>query len=189
MRGQMKAISYYSDFVVFPIVLPVLLLLAHRYGGEIRLADATTAMFFGIFVWTFLEYAIHRFVLHSGLIFSKDHDAHHATPKALIGAPTWLTLSILVFGIYLPAVLMLHAGLGLIFSFGVTLGYLVYSFAHYSLHQLNVGDEGLLYRWRRLHALHHFAASEGNFGVTSSFWDHVFGTVVRRKRGRVLRNG
>ena len=100
--------------------------------------------------------------------FSADHEAHHAAPKAEIGTPTWLTLLILLFGIYLPAVLVLHIGLGLMFGFGVTFGYLVYSFAHYSLHQWNVRNDGLFYTWKRLHALHHFVGRDGNFGVTSS---------------------
>jgi sterol desaturase/sphingolipid hydroxylase (fatty acid hydroxylase superfamily) len=178
----MRNYGYYMDFVVFPIVLPALLIAAHRYGGQIHPLAATTAVFSGVFFWTFLEYAIHRFVLHAGLVFSADHEAHHAAPKAEIGTPTWLTLLILVFGIYLPAVLLLHLGLGLLFGFGVTFGYLVYSFAHYSLHQWNFRNDGLFNTWKRIHALHHFGAKDGNFGVTSSLWDHVFGTVVVKKR-------
>ncbi len=185
----MRAIGYYADFVVFPIVLVALAALAHRFGGKVDRFDATTAIICGILVWTFLEYAIHRFVLHSGLYFSKDHDAHHAAPKALIGTPTWLTLLIMVFGIYSPAIYLLHAGLGLMFGFGLTFGYLVYSFTHCSLHHWDVSDDGFFYRWKRLHALHHFVGSDGNFGVTSSLWDHVFGTVVRKKRAGILRNG
>ncbi len=184
----MRVIGYYADFVVFPIVLVGLMLLAHGFGGEIHPVAAFAVMFGGMFFWTFLEYAIHRFVLHNGMVFSKDHEEHHAAPKALIGTPTWLTLLIMVFGIYLPAISALGVGLGLIFGFGVTFGYLVYSFAHFSLHQWNFADEGIFYRWKRLHALHHFAGSDGNFGVTSSFWDHVFGTAMRRKRARVLSN-
>ena len=57
------------DFVVFPAVLPGLLVAAHRYGGQIHPLDANTAVFSGVFFWTFLEYAIHRFVLHAGLVF------------------------------------------------------------------------------------------------------------------------
>jgi sterol desaturase/sphingolipid hydroxylase (fatty acid hydroxylase superfamily) len=185
----MKAIGYFADFVVFPIVLVGLVLAAHAYGRPIRPLDAVTAICAGIFFWTFLEYGIHRFILHNGMFFSEDHDAHHAAPRALIGTPTWLTLLIMVLGIYSPAILALHIGLGLMFGWGVTLGYLVYSFAHYSLHHWNVRDDGVFYRWKRLHALHHFVGKDGNFGVTSSFWDHVFGTVVTRKRAGLMRNG
>lgn len=184
----MRVIGYYADFVVFPIVLVGLVLAARRFGGEIHPLDAATAICGGIFFWSFLEYAIHRFILHNGLIFSKDHDAHHAAPKDLIGTPTWLTSLIMVFGIYLPAILVLHFGSGLMFGFGVTFGYLVYSFAHFTLHHWNVRDDGVFYRWKRLHALHHFAGAERNFGVTSSFWDHVFGTAASKKRSGLMRN-
>jgi sterol desaturase/sphingolipid hydroxylase (fatty acid hydroxylase superfamily) len=188
MRGQMRALGYYADFVVFPLVLLGLAMLAHWFGAEIHPWGAAFALLCGIFFWTFLEYAIHRFILHSGLMFSGDHDAHHASPKAMIATPTWLTMLIMVFGIYIPAILLLGSGIGLVFGFGVTFGYLVYSFAHYSLHQWNVRDAGFFYRWKRLHALHHFVAPQGNFGVTSSFWDHVFGTVVSGKRAALMRN-
>lgn len=184
----MRAVGYYADFVVFPIVLIGLVVLAYRFGAEIHPWEAAFALLCGIFFWTFLEYAIHRFILHNGLMFSGDHEAHHASPKAMIATPTWLTFLIMVFGIYIPAILLLHPAIGLVFGFGVTFGYLVYSFAHYSLHQWNVRDNGFFYRWKRLHALHHFVGPHGNFGVTSSFWDHVFGTVVSSKRAALMRN-
>lgn len=183
----MKAVGYYADFVVFPIVLAGLIVLARRYGGAVHPLEAAAAIGCGIFLWTFLEYAIHRFILHNGLVFSKDHDAHHAAPKALIGTPTWLTLLIMVCGIYVPASLMPRPGLGLMFGFGVTLGYLVYSFAHCALHQWNLRNDGFFHRWKRLHALHHFAGPDGNFGVTSSFWDHVFGTAIPGRRPGLMR--
>jgi len=184
----MRAIGYYADFVVFPIVLMGLIVLARRFGGGIHPGEAAAAVGGGIVSWTFIEYAVHRFILHNGLFFSQDHASHHAEPKALIGTPTWLTLLIMIFGIYLPMIYLPHPGLGLMFGFGVTLGYLVYSFAHYSLHHWNFRDGGYFYRWKRLHALHHFAGSDGNFGVTTSLWDHLFGTALRRKSAGVLRN-
>jgi sterol desaturase/sphingolipid hydroxylase (fatty acid hydroxylase superfamily) len=30
------------------------------------------------------------------------------------------------------------------------------------------------------HACHHHLSHSGNFGVTTAFWDHVFGTVEAR---------
>jgi sterol desaturase/sphingolipid hydroxylase (fatty acid hydroxylase superfamily) len=183
----MREIGYYADFLVFPFVLLGLAFAAHRYGGPIDRLAETAAIAAGIFVWTFLEYAIHRFILHNGLMFSQDHDEHHAAPKALIGTPTWLTFLILVVAIYLPAVVVAGLSLGLEFGFGLTLGYLCYSFAHYVLHHWNARRGSIFYHWQRIHALHHFASDDGNFGVTSNFWDHVFGTVARPKRqGRSL---
>ena len=41
-----------------------------------------------------------------------------------------------------------------------------------------------LYRWKHDHALHHFRADEGNFGVTSLAWDYVFGTALTRTKKR-----
>jgi sterol desaturase/sphingolipid hydroxylase (fatty acid hydroxylase superfamily) len=182
----MKRIGYFTDFAVFPVVLAGLIVGARRYGSPFDPLAGTVAVLSGIFVWTFLEYAIHRFVLHNGLFFSADHAEHHAAPKALIGTPTWLTFLILVSGIYLPAILALGLGLGLTFGFGVTLGYLFYSFAHYILHHWNARRGGIFQRWKRIHALHHYAGKDGNFGVTSALWDYVFGTVTRPKDGSLI---
>ena len=187
MRGQMSRFGFYADFLVFPLVLVGVIVWERFYGGNIPLLAGTVAVFSGIFVWTFLEYAIHRFVLHNGLVFSEDHDKHHAAPKALIGTPTWLTTVILTVCIYMPAVFFLGSGLGLAFSWGVTFGYLVYSFAHYGLHHWDLKRGDFLYKWKRMHALHHFAENDGNFGVTSAFWDHVFGTVAQVKDRSLVR--
>jgi sterol desaturase/sphingolipid hydroxylase (fatty acid hydroxylase superfamily) len=184
----MKVFGYFADFLVFPFVLAALLLLAQRLGASLHPVDSLVAILSGMFLWTFLEYAIHRFVLHGGGIFSDAHDAHHAAPKAYIGTPTWLTLTLLTVGIYLPATYLLYPRRGLMLSFGVTLAYLIYSFAHYTLHHLRFGSDRLFQRWKRLHALHHFAAPNGNFGVTSSLWDHVFGTAVSTRRSQLVQN-
>jgi sterol desaturase/sphingolipid hydroxylase (fatty acid hydroxylase superfamily) len=181
MSLKMRNFFYYTDFIVFPVVLLGLITGAHRFGIDSHKLVGGGMVILGIIFWTFLEYGIHRFILHNGLIFSDAHNAHHANPKALIGTPTWLTVLIMVSGVYVPAVYFLHPAPGLAFSFGVTFGYLVYSFAHYSLHHWNVHNDDLFYSWKRIHALHHFGGNDANFGVTSSLWDHLLGTAAKKR--------
>jgi sterol desaturase/sphingolipid hydroxylase (fatty acid hydroxylase superfamily) len=35
------------------------------------------------------------------------------------------------------------------------------------------------------HMAHHYHSTPGNYGVVTSFWDHVFSTIVDRRRRTV----
>ena len=181
-----KNIGYFTDFLVFPAVLLALVFAPRSDSRQaFHLAEAL-AILAGIVTWSFLEYAIHRFILHNDLWFAQDHDQHHAAPKAFIATPTWLTLLILVFAVYLPSIYCLGLDLGSAFGFGVTSGYLFYSFVHFILHHWDARPGGLFYKWKRTHALHHYAGKDRNFGVTSSFWDYVFSTLASPKDDRAV---
>ena len=62
-----------------------------------------------------------------------------------------------------------------VFSGGI-FGYICYDLTHYFLHHKNLPSY-----WRQLkkyHLQHHFMDYENGFGVTSRFWDVVFGTEL-----------
>ena len=48
----------------------------------------------GAATWTFLEYVLHRFVLHGVAPFSDWHRQHHLRPLALICSPTVLSAAL-----------------------------------------------------------------------------------------------
>ena len=58
------------------------------------------------------------------------------------------------------------------------LGYVWYLVVHDAVHRRHLKHGSLLYRTKMHHALHHYAKVRGNYGVTSSFWDHTFGTNI-----------
>jgi hypothetical protein len=60
-------------------------------------------------------------------------------------------------------------------------GYLGYAFTHHATHHWRV-DNGWSIRRKRWHAQHHHAAQPGCYGVTSAFWDPVFGSAAPRAR-------
>ncbi len=60
---------------------------------------------------------------------------------------------------------------------GLMLGYVWYGGVHHVLHHWRVRPGSYLYRLKRRHALHHYARHSCNFGVTTQFWDRVFGTA------------
>lgn len=59
---------------------------------------------------------------------------------------------------------------------GGMFGYTCYDMTHYFLHHQNLP---LWYKsLKKYHLEHHFLDYENGFGVTSRFWDRVFGTEI-----------
>ncbi|MEQ1670729.1 MAG: sterol desaturase family protein, partial [Hyphomicrobium sp.] len=115
--------------------------------------------------------------------FKEQHDAHHAAPNAFIGAPPVLGIVMIFCLSYLPFVsVSVMAASGL--TIGMLTGYLAYMLLHHAAHHWNVAPESWLYRLRRHHALHHHSRIDGNYGITTSFWDIVFGTSLAPRRTR-----
>ncbi|RMF41690.1 MAG: hypothetical protein D6754_00460 [Alphaproteobacteria bacterium] len=157
-------------------VLPVLLGLVH-----------------GLLWWSFLEYLMHRYLLHWEPKAPRwqavrralpGHRSHHDDP----GDPDDVVSVKHSFGIPL-AVLGLAAslatGYSLAFSLatiaGAALGYAAYEYVHFACHQLPVTSRIGRYV-RRHHGIHHHRDETVNFGVTSPLWDYVFGTIYRPGR-------
>jgi len=137
--------------------------------------------FIGLFVWTFVEYVMHRFVFHYvpknkiGLrlhfIF---HGVHHDYPsdaKRLVLPPS---VSIpLATGFYFLFDAILPANYVFGFFPGFILGYLFYDISHYAIHHFNF--KGNI--WKKIkqhHMLHHYQNPEKGYGVSSPLWDKIF---------------
>lgn len=142
---------------------------------------------FGLCVWTFVEYCLHRFLFHlDGYL--PDH-------------PAALTLHFLLHGIhhYLPMdryrlvlpptlfVVLAYPFYRLIFKIfpfymacsgfaGGTLGYIMYDVTHYLLHHTKLPK--YLQDLKTYHLEHHYKNYEMGFGVTSRFWDVIFNTEI-----------
>jgi sterol desaturase/sphingolipid hydroxylase (fatty acid hydroxylase superfamily) len=142
-----------------------------------------TAVFFaGGFFWTFFEYLMHRFVFHyvaeserARRIVYIMHGNHHHFPRdrerlfmppvpSLIIASVLFSIQYLILGRYAFA-----------FFPGFIIGYLMYGTMHYAIHAW-APPRFLKALWRN-HHLHHYKDEGKGFGVSSTIWDHVFGTT------------
>jgi sterol desaturase/sphingolipid hydroxylase (fatty acid hydroxylase superfamily) len=177
---------YYADFGIYAaLVVAVCMAAMCHYSAQGRSLWLLAALV-GVLSWTLIEYLLHRFVLHRVPLVAAMHDAHHQVPLAFIGTPTWLSLGIIGVLIFLPAwasgPLVTASGL----TAGVMTGFLWYGIIHHAIHyrRPRLMARHLLAASRR-HAQHHYARRPGNFGVTTAFWDQVFGTrlhaVVNRE--------
>lgn len=184
-KVRLTQAGYYADFYVYPVAITGLLAGALVLSPPAAWPGMLLAALLGLTVWTFVEYQLHRWVLHHVPRVKDMHDAHHKDQMALIGTPTWMTFLIIAITVFVPTVLIAGPALGAAFTAGLTLGYLLYVTVHHGVHHWRVRPGSFVYGLKRRHALHHHFDDMGNFGVTSGFWDKVFGTDVKvRKEGR-----
>jgi sterol desaturase/sphingolipid hydroxylase (fatty acid hydroxylase superfamily) len=149
-------------------------------GGRLILDPLPLALLAvgGLLVWTLAEYLLHRYVYHQLPSFlSVGHGMHHASPRATIGVPWWLTTVLVVAVFYLVSRLLDPAAAG-VFLGACWLGYVLYCIAHHGSHRGRFRG-----RWlrgmRRRHLIHH-AHPRYNLGFTTALWDRVFGTYWDR---------
>jgi len=137
----------------------------------------------GIAIWTLSEYCLHRFLFHyparskagKWLVYLF-HGNHHDDPRdktRLVmppaGAIPIMAVLYLVFGLVIPSPWIEP------FCAGFIIGYLIYDYIHYSTHHFPMRNPVAKYL-KHYHLKHHYSGQEGRFGVSSPFWDIVFGT-------------
>jgi sterol desaturase/sphingolipid hydroxylase (fatty acid hydroxylase superfamily) len=148
-------------------------------NGPLPLVGSVLFYTAGLFLWTLLEYGIHRFAFHGFL----PHYQHHDDPKdpKYIHSPLWLSCgtSALLWVIWrIPTGSWARSGLLLA---GIITGYLAYEGVHLKIHANEAGSP-LLRKLRKRHYVHHFADDRFHYGVTSSVWDRVFGSLPSEQR-------
>jgi sterol desaturase/sphingolipid hydroxylase (fatty acid hydroxylase superfamily) len=63
-----------------------------------------------------------------------------------------------------------------VFFPGFILGYLLYGSIHYAIHAWKPPFKWLKPLWQN-HYLHHYKNDDKGFGVSTTFWDKIFGTA------------
>jgi sterol desaturase/sphingolipid hydroxylase (fatty acid hydroxylase superfamily) len=173
--------GYYSDFVVYPVLIALLVVLGLAnagYGGAL----AWLGLFFGcLALWTLLEYGLHRLVFHHMLVIRTMHQRHHDEEDALVGSPVWLSLLAHALLVFLPLLWIWGFTMASAAGAGLMLGYLWYVSIHHILHHWHPPHASYVYRLKRRHALHHHGNGACNFGVTTGIWDVVFRTSVPKR--------
>lgn len=143
--------------------------------GALELTLGLGAALLGLASWSFVEYLIHGLLSHRFRTFvSPLHWGHHREPRAVFTSPlAWLPILALLFAL---AASLAGAFVGGSFLLGLLAGFLHYEWFHWRIHFRNPRSE----RERRLrahHLAHHFRNPRAYHGVTTRFWDRVFGTL------------
>ncbi|KAJ1729333.1 fatty acid alpha-hydroxylase [Coemansia biformis] len=165
-----------------PIIATILTLGAEYEPPNVMLVG----FIFGLVSWTLVEYSIHRFVFHydenlpEGTLAQVAHfllhGVHHYLPMdplRLVMPPVLSTfLGLIILGlmccIFTPG--MVHAVIS-----GLATGYVLYDECHYWLHH-GMSPSKYLCKLKTYHLRHHYKDFKAGYGITSDFWDNVFGT-------------
>jgi hypothetical protein len=106
-----------------------------------------------------------------------NHGVHHDYPKdkSRLAMPPILSLILATLFFLIFRSLMGDYVFG--FLAGFLMGYTVYLAIHYSIHAFQVPGNFLKTLWHH-HSIHHYREPDRAFGVSSPFWDMVFGTML-----------
>jgi sterol desaturase/sphingolipid hydroxylase (fatty acid hydroxylase superfamily) len=155
----MTAIVYFGEILVASLLAIVLLAIS-----QLRMSSDAVLFAGGVVALTLAEYLVHRFVLHG--FAPTEHRLHHANPDGAVLTIFW-QIWICFALVYLIA--------GGAFVAGALVAYAWYLFVHHCAHH---GPDSLPLSLLKHHQSHHRFASR-NYGVSTTLWDHVFGTTQR----------
>ena len=153
-------VAIYFGELIFALALAIALLAA----STLKFSIAVLLFGCGLVAWTVAEYITHRFVLHA--IAPVQHGIHHAHPKEAVDKIFWQ--------IWLAFVVVYLITGGAILA-GALVAYAWYLYVHYCAHQ----NPAILPASLLKHHLVHHRLANRNYGVTTKFWDRVFGTMFR----------
>lgn len=163
------------------------------WGAAPALAATAAA---GAALWTFLEYVLHRFAFHEarGANYgSREHLRHHGSDDTVLESWFLSWLGVAVVGLWLIPTIgarLTIPDVGWGVGVGYVVGYAFYDVVHWRAHRRPIPDNWFgryETRLRKHHFTHHFHTPLQNHGVTTAFWDRVFGTLVEVDRVSVPR--
>lgn len=174
--------AYRADFVLYGITVVLLAAFVLIESPRAQRGEIVAFALLGLGSWTAMEYGLHRFVLHGLQPFRRWHAAHHRQPRALIFTSTILSATLIGILVFLPALLLGDLWRACALTLGLLTGYLGYTITHHAIHHWRA-DSAWLKARKHWHALHHSNEQPGCYGVTSPFWDQIFGSTYRAVQG------
>ena len=184
-NGFLEMLTKAHPILIWGIYTPVIVY--SLYYSHIHLGFSIIKMAFlflgGAFFWTFFEYISHRYIFHlkansktSKRIVYIMHGNHHHYPRDtqrlfMPPIPSLIISSTIALVFYL---ILGHVAFA--FFPGFIFGYLIYGSMHYAIHAWSPPFKWMKPLWRN-HHLHHYKNVEKGFGVSSTFWDLIFGTM------------
>ncbi|SFQ22029.1 sterol desaturase family protein [Hymenobacter arizonensis] len=165
-------------------------LLSMYYGlshGFMSGLSALGLFLLGLFAFTYAEYAVHRYLYHLPATTARRaklqytlHGVHHEYPKdkTRLAMPPIVTVFVASLLFFIFRLSFGSYAFGLLAGF--TFGYAMYLFVHYATHAY-APPKNFLKVWWTHHAQHHYRPEPVAFGVSSTLWDHINGTMPSKR--------
>jgi sterol desaturase/sphingolipid hydroxylase (fatty acid hydroxylase superfamily) len=184
-----EAFTHFTPLGVIILWAPVITFCAWRgYVSPMTHTQWALALIIGLFSWTFVEYLLHRYLFHGKfktqfmLRFQYlGHGIHHEQPMMktrLVMPPLGaIPTAAVIYGIYYLIVGVLIGApdwVNPLFA-GMMVGYVIYDQLHYAYHHANLKGKWMM-MMRKHHMRHHAVEPDKRFGVSTPFWDYIFGT-------------
>jgi sterol desaturase/sphingolipid hydroxylase (fatty acid hydroxylase superfamily) len=189
-NAYLEMLTKTHPLVIWGMYLPVLAYMLYRSNAkyDFSIFYIVFIFFVGMFFWTFFEYLMHRFAFHWVANSEKArkfvyimHGNHHEYPRdreRLFMPP--VPSIILASAIFVLQFLLIGKSAFMFFP-GFIFGYLMYGTMHYAIHAWNPPFKWMKPLWRN-HHLHHYKNDDMGFGVSTTIWDRVFGTMFDLKK-------
>lgn len=137
-------------------------------------ASLLIGFLFSSTVWTFTEYAFHRYLLHE--FFYHHHKKHHDFPnkKSIIHTPMFLVIAnwFLYMSLF-QRVLSYPVQISYYIFF--PLNFLAFEYIHLLSHSYT-GNNPIILNAKKYHRQHHYTANT-NYSFVTPFWDYWFKTL------------
>ncbi|GCC50389.1 fatty acid hydroxylase [Chryseotalea sanaruensis] len=173
------------------VAIPVIIFLLYATGimywsiRYIEISPGLTMLFslFGLAVFTWVEYNVHRYVFHIATSTKRKkrfqyivHGVHHEYPKdkERLAMPPLLSITVATF--FFIVFRYILGDYAFAFMPGFLVGYASYLLIHYMVHAVPPPKGWLRTLWKN-HAIHHYKDGEVLFGVSSPLWDYIYGTT------------
>lgn len=186
----LESLSRVHPTVPLIIFIPIILFMYYLSIWTHNLSALTIILYtvIGLFIWTIVEYLLHRFVFHWELkskigqkIHFIFHGVHHDYPSdssRLVMPPAisilLATMFYFIFAFIIGNIFVLP------FFAGFLIGYLFYDITHYAIHHFNMHSKFWL-AIKNHHMLHHYQNPKLGYGVSSPLWDMIIGTNFKKK--------
>jgi sterol desaturase/sphingolipid hydroxylase (fatty acid hydroxylase superfamily) len=184
-NSYLEYLTKTHPLVIWGMYLPIIILLPIYCTQRFQFSGNTTVLIFiaGCIFWTFTEYVLHRFVFHHHPKTEKGkrinyilHGNHHEFPRDKQRLFMPAAPSLIIASVFLLLFYIFMRSYAFAFFPGFIFGYLIYGTMHYAIHAWNPPFKWMKPLWRN-HHLHHYKHSDQGFGVSSTLWDRVFGTM------------
>ncbi len=199
--GSMTLGELVVAYATYPSVLLYAALAIGCAAGSVALGATQAplrtlaALVTTLVLFPFFEYGVHRFILHSRLLYKSPltadvwkriHYDHHQDPNrlnVLFGSPSNTLLA--VFAPSLPVGYLIGGWSAALAASSLALVlFAFYEFCHCVQHLNYTPRSAWLRRIKKHHMAHHFHNETGNFGITTSIVDRLVGTLYLDRETR-----